>query len=57
MSDSTALCGTQPNGLTPPPIDLSALPAKLTKRLWVTPTEFLVTHSGWGHGRVGRDAA
>jgi len=29
MSDSTALCGTQPNGLT--------------KRLWVTPTEFLVT--------------
>lgn len=43
MSDSTALCGYAPNRLTPPPIDLSALPAKLTKRLWVTPTEFLVT--------------
>jgi len=43
MSDSTALCGLQPNGLTPPATDLSALPARLTKRLWVTPVEFLVT--------------
>ena len=46
MSDSPALCGLQPNGLTPPPTDLSALPAKVTKRLWVSPTAFLVsTHA------------
>jgi len=43
MSDSTALSELGPNPLTPPETDLSALPAKLTKRLWVTPTEFLVT--------------
>ena len=43
MSDSTALCGHPPNELTPPATDLSALPVRLTKRLWVTPVEFLVT--------------
>jgi hypothetical protein len=43
MSDSTALSELGPNRLTPPETELSALPAKLTKRLWVNPTEFLVT--------------
>lgn len=43
MSDSTALSEWEPNPLTPPETDLSTLPAKLTKRLWVNPTEFLVT--------------
>lgn len=43
MPDSTALCERVPNPLTPPETDLTSLPAKLTKRLWVGPTEFLVT--------------
>lgn len=44
MSDSTAVCVWKPNGLQWPEMDLSPLPAKWTKRLWVSPTEFL-THT------------
>jgi hypothetical protein len=43
MKDSTALSTIATNPLTPPEPDLSALPARLTKRLWVTPDEFLLT--------------
>jgi hypothetical protein len=43
MSNSTALSTIATNPLTPPEPDLSALPARLAKRLWVTPTEFLLT--------------
>jgi hypothetical protein len=44
--ESTALSTIQPNGLQPPLTDLRALPARLSKWLWVTPTEFLlVTHA------------
>jgi len=43
MTDSTALSTLTPNPLAPPRLDLSALPAKLSKRLWVSPTDFLIT--------------
>lgn len=44
--DCTALCVNQANGLSPQETDLEPLPAKLTKRLWVNPTQFLeVTHA------------
>ncbi len=46
MSNCTALSQTEPNRLTPPETDLSCLPAKLSRKLWVNPTEFLVvTHA------------
>lgn len=46
MSDSSALSIKAPNPLTPPETDLSALPAKLSRKLWVSPTEFVVvTHA------------
>ena len=41
--ESTALSTIQPNDLQPPLTDLSTLPARLSKWLWVTPTEFLLT--------------
>jgi hypothetical protein len=47
MPDSTALSAWEPNPLTPPKTDLTTLPAKLTKRLWISPTEFLVTTHAW----------
>jgi hypothetical protein len=40
--ESTALSPIQPNGLQPPVTEVSTLPARLSKWLWVTPTEFLV---------------
>jgi len=43
MDNCIALDGIQPSALTPSSTDLSPFPAKLTKRLWVSPTQFLVT--------------
>jgi len=43
MSNSPALVEVQSNLLTPPWKDLCQLPAKLTKRLWVSPSAFLTT--------------
>lgn len=43
MSNSSALSEIQPNALRPPLTNLSPVPARLTKHLWVSPTEFLVT--------------
>lgn len=43
MSNPPALIEVQSNTLTPPWTDVGQLPAKLTKRLWVNPTEFLTT--------------
>ena len=46
MSNCNALSEITPNRLTPPETDLSRLPAKLSRKLWVNPTEFLaVTHA------------
>ncbi len=47
MPESNALCQVQPKGLNLPWTDLSQLPAKLSKRLWVTPAEFLVVTNAW----------
>ena len=41
MPDCTALSIIDSNSLAPPEVDLGILPARLSKRLWVTPTEFL----------------
>jgi hypothetical protein len=43
MGDYTALDGISPNRLMPPWTDLSPVLAKVTKRLWVSPAQFLVT--------------
>lgn len=48
MSNCNALSETAPRAapLTPPETDLSSLPAKLSRKLWVNPTEFVsVTHA------------
>jgi hypothetical protein len=46
MAHTTALPEAQPNLLTLPETDLSPLPAKLSKRLWIAPTSFLIaTHA------------
>jgi len=46
MSESTALSVILPNALQPPLTDLHQLPARLSKGLWLNPTEFLVaTHA------------
>jgi hypothetical protein len=41
--ESTALSLSLPNELKPPDTDLAALPARLSKWLWVSPTEFVQT--------------
>ena len=38
----TALYQNRPNPLAIPETDLSLLPVKLSRRLWVSPTQFLV---------------
>lgn len=44
--NSTALCLNQTNGLTPQETDLEPLPAKLSKRLWISPMQFVeMTHA------------
>ena len=43
MSDATALSEVRPNSPALPWTDLSPLPDKMSKRLWVSPTEFLIT--------------
>ncbi len=43
MVECNALTQFEPSDLRLPWTDLSALPAKLSKRLWVGPQEFLVT--------------
>lgn len=43
MSNCTALSILESNALAPPEVDLGILPVRLSKRLWVTPTEFLQT--------------
>ena len=43
--DYTALLKIEPNRLTLPQTDLSLLPGKLSRRLWVAPEEFLVVTS------------
>ena len=43
MTECNALSQFEPSALSLPWTDLSALPAKLSKRLWVGPQEFLVT--------------
>ena len=43
MSDATALSEVRLNSPALPWTDLSPLPDKLSKRLWVSPTEFLIT--------------
>lgn len=46
MSNFSALYQNQPIGLSWPQTDLSLLPAKLSKKLWVSPAEFIVlTHA------------
>ena len=42
MSNCNALYQKGPIGLSLPELDLSQLPAKLSKKLWVSPAEFLV---------------
>jgi hypothetical protein len=47
MTDCTAFSILESNPLAPPEVDLGILPVRLSKRLWVTPTEFLqTTHAG-----------
>lgn len=41
MSNFNALYQKQPIGLSLPQTDLSLLPAKLSKKLWVSPAEFI----------------
>jgi hypothetical protein len=44
--DCTALCANHENDLSPQETDLEPLSAKLTKRLWVNPAQFVeVTHA------------
>jgi len=43
MTNCTALSKTTSTFLAPAEIDLDSLPARLGKRLWVTPAEFLQT--------------
>jgi len=43
MSNSTVLSTSETDPLAPPQTDLGALSARLTKRLWVSPKEFLLT--------------
>lgn len=43
MTDCTALSRMDGAFLASPEVDLGILPARLSKRLWVTPTEFLQT--------------
>jgi len=43
MSNSTVLSMMETKLLRPPETDLSTLPIRLTKRLWVNPSEFLST--------------
>ena len=43
MTDCTALSRTDGTFLATPEVELDILPARLGKRLWVTPTEFLQT--------------
>jgi len=46
MPNCNALSENPLHPLTPPETDLSGLPAKLSRKLWVNPTEFLVvTHA------------
>ena len=47
MADCTVLSVNAPNPLTPPETDLRCLPAKLSQKLWVNPTEFLVVTHAW----------
>lgn len=43
MSQSTALSVPSPNWLLPPALDLSPLTVRVTKGLWLNPTEFMQT--------------
>ena len=43
MSDCTVLSIIESNPLAPAEVELGILPARLSKRLWVTPAEFLQT--------------
>jgi len=43
MPDCTALSIIASNPLAPPEVDLGIFPVRFSKRLWVTPTEFLQT--------------
>jgi len=47
MSQFSTLLSVEPTALTIPPVDLSLLPAKVSKRLWVTPSAFMETISAW----------
>ena len=53
MSNCNALLPIEPNQvkvndrLGLPPIDLSQLPIKMSKRLWVSPGEFIEVTSAW----------
>ena len=52
LNKFTALYQNRPNPLTIPDADLSLLPAKLSRRLWVSPTQFVglvnaVTMAQW----------
>ena len=42
LNKFTALYQNRPNPLAIPETDLSLLPVKLSRRLWVSPTQFLV---------------
>src|SRR5262245_43539820 len=42
MSNCNALYQKEPMGLSLPALDLGQLPAKLSKKLWVNPSEFLI---------------
>lgn len=42
MSNFSVLYQNQPIGLSLPETDLSRLPSKLSKKLWVSPAEFIV---------------
>ena len=54
MSNFSALYQNQPIGLSWPQTDLSLLPAKLSKRLWVSPAEFIDLTARLDPGRMGR---
>lgn len=47
MNETSALSKIEPIDWAIPQVDSSLLPAKVSKRLWVTPSEFMETISVW----------
>ena len=53
MPDCTALSIIDSNPLVPPEVDLGILPARLSKQLWITPTEFFADNPCHDDSRMG----